>query len=224
MSLNKTKGNMYGFITHTWGPITGFCPHDCIYCYMKSMVPDYQNVPLQLKDKYINDFLGAGRFIFVGQTCDMFAEMVPDEWLKAVLKQTRKFDNNQYLFQSKNPARMLKYCNDLPSHTILATTIETNRLYGLSKAPIVESRAAILKILSKHFYTMLTIEPIVDFDLPSMRSLIETASPKMIVIGADSKKNNLSEPSADKINELVAILKSYDCKLVIKDNLTRLLS
>ena len=33
--LNKQKGNMYGFVTHTWNVIKGKCPHDCEYCYMK---------------------------------------------------------------------------------------------------------------------------------------------------------------------------------------------
>lgn len=27
MGLNKAKGNMYEFITHTWNPIKGKCPH-----------------------------------------------------------------------------------------------------------------------------------------------------------------------------------------------------
>ena len=35
MGLNKQKGNMYAFVTHTWNPIRGKCPHDCSYCYMK---------------------------------------------------------------------------------------------------------------------------------------------------------------------------------------------
>jgi len=27
MTLNKQKGNMYGFVTHTWNVIKGKCPH-----------------------------------------------------------------------------------------------------------------------------------------------------------------------------------------------------
>ena len=30
--LNRQKGNMYPWITHTWNPIKGKCPHDCTYC------------------------------------------------------------------------------------------------------------------------------------------------------------------------------------------------
>ena len=34
--LNVAKGNMYGFITHTWNPIKGHCYHQCSYCYMNN--------------------------------------------------------------------------------------------------------------------------------------------------------------------------------------------
>ena len=34
MPLNKSTGNMYDFITHTWNTIKGECPHECSYCYM----------------------------------------------------------------------------------------------------------------------------------------------------------------------------------------------
>jgi len=35
MGLNISKGNMYGFMTHTFNIIKGRCSHDCVYCYMK---------------------------------------------------------------------------------------------------------------------------------------------------------------------------------------------
>ena len=35
MGLNKTNGNMYPWVTHTWNPLAGECKHNCNYCYMK---------------------------------------------------------------------------------------------------------------------------------------------------------------------------------------------
>ena len=35
MSLNKQSGNIYPFVTHTWNPIRGHCPHQSTYYYMK---------------------------------------------------------------------------------------------------------------------------------------------------------------------------------------------
>lgn len=35
MGLNKAKGEMYKFVTHTWNTVKGECFHNCRYCYMK---------------------------------------------------------------------------------------------------------------------------------------------------------------------------------------------
>lgn len=31
--MNKSKGNMYPWVTHTWNPIKGICPHQCSYLF-----------------------------------------------------------------------------------------------------------------------------------------------------------------------------------------------
>lgn len=33
--LNKSKGNMYSWVTDTWNPIKGVCSHGCSYCFMR---------------------------------------------------------------------------------------------------------------------------------------------------------------------------------------------
>ena len=78
MPLNKTKGNMYDFVTHTWNPIKGRCSHDCQYCYMKRWgeLPD-----LHLDAREMKTDLGSGNYIFVGSSTDMFAEDVSWEWI-----------------------------------------------------------------------------------------------------------------------------------------------
>ena len=58
--MNKQKGNMYGFVTHTWNPIRGECPHDCKYCYMKKWG---KQKPLRLVEKELKTDLGSGNFI-----------------------------------------------------------------------------------------------------------------------------------------------------------------
>ena len=37
MTLNKQNGNMYPWVTHTWNPLIGECPHRCKYCYVPDM-------------------------------------------------------------------------------------------------------------------------------------------------------------------------------------------
>ncbi len=72
MSLRKQTGNMYSFVTHTWNPIKGRCPHECEYCYMRR----FPQGPLHLDEKELWTDLGSGNFIFVGSGTDMWAEEV----------------------------------------------------------------------------------------------------------------------------------------------------
>ena len=94
MALNKQAGDMYGFVTHTWNAIKGKCMHDCCYCYMKR----FPQKELWFDEKELKTDLGTGNFIFVGSSTDMFADNVPDEWIRKVLDYCRTF-NNTYLFQ-----------------------------------------------------------------------------------------------------------------------------
>lgn len=220
MSLVKQKGNMYQFVTHMWSPIKGKCPHDCTYCYMKRF-------PLgeaHLDEKSLKNKLGQGNIIFVGHTTDLFANDIPTEWIERTLDHCKKYPNNRYLFQSKNPERMKDFKDKFPSDVFLATTIETNRTtYYESKAPSYEARAKALSDLHQMgFDTMVTIEPIFDFDLDELVKLVIMANPIWVNIGADSKGHGLPEPSKGKIEELINTLKTKT-KVELKKNLDRII-
>lgn len=216
--LRKQKGDMYEFVTHMWSPIRGKCSHDCSYCFMKIWG---EQLPLHLDDKDINTNLGSGKFVFVCHTCDMFAKDVPDIWIKRVLEKCSSCDN-RYLFQSKNPKRFLDFISQYPANVLFGTTIETNREIVESKAPPVSQRAMALSELSyKGFETMVTIEPIFDFDLDDLVDLIVLATPEWVNIGADSKGHNLPEPSPAKVRDLVETLRKYT-QIKLKRNLCRI--
>lgn len=217
--LKKQRGNMYDWVSHMWSPIKGKCSHDCSYCYMKKWgkLP-----PLHLDEKDLNTNLGSGKFIFVGHTIDMFAEDVPQFWILKVLQRLRVY-KNKYLLQSKNPSRIINYTGSLPDDVIIGTTIETNRAIVKSNAPSVLQRAnALYRLYNLGYETMVTIEPIFDFDLEPMVELIKTARPEWVNIGADSKGHNLPEPPKEKVLNLIdALQKETDVKL--KRNLQRIL-
>lgn len=215
--LNKSKGNMYGFVTHTWNPIKGKCSHDCSYCYMKK----WKQTPLRLDVRESVTDLGKDNFIFVGSSTDMFAEDVPEEWIEKVLEHCRKF-KNKYLFQSKNPMRINYFLDSIPKNSILCTTLETNRIYNNSNAPTVEKRAQWANIISEQRKTMVTVEPIMDFDMEEFINLIRMCNPFQVNIGADSKEHNLPEPSSDNIRLLAHRISEFT-EVKIKDNLRRLL-
>ncbi|KKL13258.1 hypothetical protein LCGC14_2527550 [marine sediment metagenome] len=222
MMLKKQKGNMYEFVTHMWSPVRGKCSHDCSYCYMKKYG---EQPPLHVDEKELMTDLGEDNFIFVCYTCDLFAKDVPGEWILKVLEMLRIYRTNRYLLQSKNPKRFLDFIDQCPDNGLWGTTIETNRdIYVYSKAPPYIERARALHLLHDLGHeTMVTIEPILDFDVDELVELVLLANPTWVNIGADSKGHGLPEPSPEKVTKLVkALQEKTDVKL--KRNLKRICS
>lgn len=215
MGLNKSNGNMYDWVTHTWNVIKGECYHDCSYCYMKRWG---KLNPVRFDEKELKTDLGSGNFIFVGSSTDMFSQSISEEWIRTILEYCSKFDN-QYLFQSKNPSRFT--CNGLifPENSVFCTTIETNRFYNdiMFHSPHPYNRAYEMPLNN-----YVTIEPVIDFDLQEMLGLIKICSPKQVNIGADSGKNGLPEPSKEKLLQLIEGLQEFTT-IAKKRNLSRLL-
>ena len=215
MSLNKSKGNMYPWCTHTWNVITGKCPHDCVYCYMKQ----YKLGPMWFNYKELNRNLGSGRVIFVGSSIDMWAQAVDVSWIQAVLERCRAYDN-EYLFQSKNPYRF-SFFDKFPERAIFGTTLESDVHYPeISKAPDPVIRAeAIARTGPKR---MISIEPILAFNHGRFLTMIERIDPVFVSVGADSKGHNLQEPRAKELDDFVVALRGIT-EVKLKKNLNRLL-
>ena len=220
MGLNISKGNMYPFVTHTFNVIKGKCQHDCIYCYMKQ----FPQRELHFDKSELNTDLGKDNFIFVGSSTDMWADNVPEKWIKDVLKYCAEF-SNKYLFQTKNPGRYLSVEKfNFPANTIFGTTIETNRnrYLDISNAPPIKDRIRVMNALNFiNLKTMITIEPVMDFDLEPFADMLIGARPDWINIGADSKGHNLPEPSRENINKLIKELEKFTT-IKIKKNLARI--
>ena len=170
MALNEQKGNMYGFVSHTWNAIKGKCPHDCSYCYCKRWG---KQSDLHFDEKELKTDLGEGNFIFVGSSCDMFAHDVPSDWIIKVLEHCNKYPKNTYLLQTKNPKRFRDLKLYYPLNCILGTTIESNRETP-SKAPNTKERTKSME--SEELFgmrKMVTIEPIMDFEVSHLVEIIK---------------------------------------------------
>lgn len=218
MGLNVSKGNMYDWITHTYNTVKGKCHHDCTYCFMKRWG---HLKPVRFDEKELKTDLGSGNFIFVGSSCDMFAEDIPERWITETLTHCSEFDNT-YLFQTKNPGRAL-YFTEWPEKSVFCTTIETNRWYDQmhhSPPPFERSRA--MNGISIFNKTYVTVEPIMDFDLKELTNLIAMCNPQQVNIGADSGGNSLPEPQPEKIRDLIDCLSGFT-KVKEKKNLKRIL-
>lgn len=218
---------MYEFITHTWNTIKGECFHDCSYCYMKRWG---KLKTVRFDEKELKTDLGIGNFIFIGSSCDMFAENIPDEWIKKTLKHMEKFDS-KYLLQTKNPQRVLDYIDScvITDKCIVCTTIESDSFYPdiMKNSPQPMQRSIAMQELSEVIDTYVTIEPILDFNLNTMVDLLKQCSPEQVNIGFNTSfKISLPEPTKDKVITLINELKKFtkvklksNSKRVIKDNL-----
>jgi protein gp37 len=216
MGLNKQKGNMYGFVTHTWNTVKGKCQHDCSYCYMKRWG---ELNPVRFDSKELNTDLGSGNFVFVGSSCDMFANDIPDEWIVDTMAHCFTHDNS-YLFQTKNPKRF----HNLPltEKTILCVTIESDSDVDENNAPKINERVYEFSRIV-HDKKMITIEPIMDFEIAYLCDIVDGINPFQVNIGADSGHNKLNEPSKEKVLSFIKCLEDSNINVFKKDNLKRLL-
>ena len=232
--LKEATGNMYEFITHTWNPIIGKCPHDCKYCYVIYKYGQMKNETLRIDKDSLNDDFGTGKFIFVGSGVDLFANDIPEEWINRVLDKCHQDNNdlfgvrNRFLFQSKNPSRMLQFI-DHPvfQSSVVCTTIESNRYYPsiMNHAPHIEERAlAMSEIANRGMETYLTIESIMAFDREELVRLIRMCRPTQVNIGANTyTKIRIPEPTREEIFDLVNEIMD-ECKVELKDNLNRIIT
>ena len=225
MALNKVN-NMYDFV-ETWNPLAGECAHLCSYCHVKSQfhrpaIKAKYTGPPRLHEKAFKG-LGKDKTLFVCSQTDLFAHDVSSTQIMTILDHCKKYPQNKYFIQTKNPHRMSQFIYlwdyEFPKDIIICTTIETNRDYELSKAPLPRQRASAMMDIP--FNKMVTVEPIMDFDIEYMVPFIARCEPFQVNIGADSKRNNLPEPSPEKIKELIKELEKFTT-VKLKPNLKRL--
>lgn len=214
---------MYDWIDKTRNFIAGECPHKCGYCYVKRLrfplIKEKYSGELRLIESELERNEGEGKTIFVQDCGDLFAKEVPYDWIRIILRHLGKF-HNTYLFQTKNPERLKEFMHFFPANSIFGTTIETNRAYEDTKAPNVQERQYFIEEMPER--RMVSIEPVMEFDLDIMVKWMEDINPEFISIGADSGGNNLKEPSKEKLEELIKELSKFT-EVKVKSNMQRLL-
>lgn len=223
VGLNEQKGNMYGFITHTWNPVKGICPHQCSYCYMKDKWPRMSKPRLD-KDEFRQN-LGTNKFIFVGSSIDLWSKDIPNEWIEKTLAHCNKFEGNTYLFQTKNPYRFVAQEWDFPLNTTLGITLESDIVPTLNNAPQLADRFINALIVRNRLHDMdfmVTVEPIMKFNTLNFPQWIWALNPDWVNIGADSGGNNLLEPTKQEVESLIKELKGFT-EVRLKDNLSRIM-
>lgn len=226
MGLNKSKGNMYGWVTHTHTHLAGKCHHGCTYCYVQrgySKISGRYIGPVRLDEKQFDVSYGTGKIIFIEHMNDIFEASIPLEWIARIMNHCNKYPENEYVFQSKDTNRAFIFERLFPEKFIIGTTIESNRAYpNITYAPPAGQRIEGLKNFTGN-KKFITIEPILDFDPQLLADMIVSVRPDFVNIGADSKGIGLPEPPKDKILELIDILKLEKVIIRKKVNLERLI-
>lgn len=215
-SLNKkTNGKMFNIVTATWNPISG-CLYNCNYCWAR----DLAITKLKNSHRYSKGFkpslnetefrskFGKGDLIFVSDMGDMFGDFIPDQWIKQVLDYIRQFSEADFLFMTKNPKRYLTLSPIMPKNAILGATIETNyneivQTDIVSKAPTPSERYEAMKALDWD-RKIVSIEPILDFNLNTLTKWIEDINPLIVYVGYDNYCHKLREPTLKQTNELLS--------------------
>jgi DNA repair photolyase len=238
--MSKSNGNMYEWITHTANPLAGKCIHNCSYCYVEKI----KNAKPVIKEKYtgmarlsengLKDISGKGKFIFISDMADLFANNVPISVINKIIGKCKSKPGNKYLIQTKNTQRLFEnriMISKNPELFSICTTFETNRTFSgsynfskyLGNAPKPMDRIEVfMRSELSIFDKFITIEPIMDFDLEIMVKQIKYVMPKQVNIGADSGNNHLPEPSKEKILNLIKELEKFTV-VKQKSNLARLL-
>ena len=207
--------NMYELSKAQWNPFKG-CEFDCIYCR-----DSFQR--MELRDAHgcsecksyrphahaeaLNARLpGTGYMEFIFTCASGDISFCDDKYLAHIVNRIRSEPDKNFLLQSKNPATFNRII--FPRNVILGTTLETTfdeRYDQISKAPLPSQRFRDFCEV-KHPAKMVTLEPLLEFDMDTMISWIGDINPRFVWIGLDSKKSlkkhNIIEPSLEKVMEL----------------------
>jgi len=148
-------------------------------------------------------------FIWINSSGDIaFAEK---EMMEKTLDIIRTKSDRTFFFQTKNPLCYFDY--NFPDNCLLGITLETNRNEEykenkISKAPSPSFRKIVFSAL-QHRRKVVTIEPILDFDLDVFIGWIRDIDPERVYIGYDTKKCGLFEPELFKTHLLIKELKKF---------------
>lgn len=207
---------MFPFITKTWNPLGGSCWHQCKYCWARNMIKKfnmkkYRGLP-ELILKEFNKKFKKSDFVFVCDMCDLFAGTVTYDKINEVIDYALK-SPAQFLFLTKNPNRYHSF--SFGDNAVLGATITSDRKYEGSRAPPNIYRLDEMTLLH-HSRKMISIEPIMDFNLERFVLYIAKINPEFVAVGYDNYNNKLNEPSLKKTLKLIELLEKAGIKVYKK--------
>lgn len=224
----QTQKNMYSDSVKQWNCIVG-CKFNCKYCQrsfqaqMKrqkwNCLDCYDFTPHFHADRLAEPLprTHGDEFIWACSSGDIYFAEQP--WMQALLACITDMPERQFFVQTKEPWVYTKY--DWPANVMRGITLETNRDDGyrnISQAPEPSQRFVTASIHVEDTIDVVTIEPVMKFDLEIFASWIWDLHPQRVYIGYDTKRTQLPEPSLAEVQALIAKLSKFT---VVKPKLLR---
>jgi len=214
----------------SWNPFKG-CQFDCSYCIPSFQLQAkrqkhncnlcYEYAPHEHPER-LNAF-PSERTVFVCGNSDICFSTIDytHKIISAINNRNRRYPNKEYYFQSKRPAYFKPFLKYFPDNVILLTTLETNRDEGyreVSKAPLPSKRYRQFKKLA-YQRKVVTIEPVMNFDLEVFLDWIVELDPEYVWLGYNSrpKQVTLPEPSKKKMRKLIEGIRDNNIRIKGKE-------
>lgn len=228
--MSKKKSLMFDFITVCRNPLGGYC-YGCNYCYIhgaKGMKIRFEHIrnkysgEPRLYEHILDERFKDDDFVFFCDCIDYLRSDIPDEYIRRIYEWIERNYPTNFLSLTKNPERYLEFKDELPINMYVGSTIESNVNYpDISNAPLQMNRISSMMDITNsinifHYRRMISIEPILEFDLTSFVFYIRCINPEFVVIGYDNHKNKLPEPSKADTLMLIAELEKYGIKVIRK--------
>ena len=208
---------MFKFVTETWNPVIG-CLHNCTYCWarrlangkLRKLLPKVYGDGFKPKliPERLNRRFKPGSLVFVVDMGDLWGDWVPRNWILRVLQTIRRSPGATFLFMTKNPKRYHEFVDLFPENVIAGCTIETNRDYGVSKAPKPYERYVAMRDLPWE-HKFISVEPIMDFDFQMFVKWIKDIGPELVCVGYDNYGCGLPEPGLSKTLNFIMTLRGF---------------
>lgn len=219
---------MFPFITQTWNPLGGACPHECVYCWARDLSKRYGHKKYsgqpRIIEKELKRKFKPNDFVFVQDMTDLFADTVSLDCILAVFEAIEKHPKTQFLLLTKCPDAYFEseITDNIPDNAVLGATIETDKeTYEKQPSQFKKySNISLVGWLPKHRLeamqlldptenrTFISVEPILVFS-DCFAEEIRRAQPWAVAVGYDNYNHKLPEPPVDKTKKLIANLEMF---------------